>query len=365
MKRLLILSIFPAPYRVSVFRGLAERYQIDLYFEFVQNQNRNAKWFVESDEFTVLTTPEAVQKYEQALKNLTQYDLVLAYDYFSKRAMKLMMQCIRRKVPYCINCDGAFINRNFIKDRVKHFFVSRAAACFASGVSASDYFRHYGADRKRIHIHNFTSLTREDIRQAPVTADEVRDVRRELGIKDCRTVLTIGQFIHRKGNDILLQSWEGMPEDYQLLIIGGGDLAPEYEKFIREHHLKNVHILGFMDKERVMKYYMASDLFVLPTREDIWGLVINEAMANGLPVVTTDRCIAGRELVANGENGYLVPAEDPDELRKRMREILGDDGLRQRMQKANIGKMQDNTMENIVKSHIPVIDSLLGIGGSI
>ena len=110
---------------------------------------------------------------------------------------------------------------------------------------------------------------------------------------------------------------------------------------------------------------MASDLFVLPTREDIWGLVINEAMANGLPVVTTDRCIAGRELVANGENGYLVPAEDPDELRKRMREILGDDGLRQRMQKANIGKMQDNTMENIVKSHIPVIDSLLGIGGSI
>ena len=48
-----------------------------------------------------------------------------------------------------------------------------------------------------------------------------------------------------------------------------------------------------------------------------------------------------------------------------MREILGDDGLRQRMQKANIGKMQDNTMENIVKRHIPVIDSLLGIGGSI
>ena len=156
-----------------------------------------------------------------------------------------------------------------------------------------------------------------------------------------------------------------MPEVYQLLIIGGGDLAPEYEKFIREHHLKNVHILGFMDKERVMKYYMASDLFVLPTREDIWGLVINEAMANGLPVITTDRCIAGRELVKNGENGYLVPAEDPDELRERMMAILADDGLRQHMKEANIGKMQDNTMENIVKSHIPVIDSLLGIGGSI
>ena len=49
MKNILILSIFPAPYRVAVFRGLAEKYQIRLYFEFVQNQNRNAKWFVESD----------------------------------------------------------------------------------------------------------------------------------------------------------------------------------------------------------------------------------------------------------------------------------------------------------------------------
>ena len=54
---------------------------------------------------------------------------------------------------------------------------------------------------------------------------------------------------------------------------------------------------------------MASDLFVLPTREDIWGLVINEAMSFGLPIITTRKCIAGTELITDGENGYLLEAD--------------------------------------------------------
>ena len=111
-----------------------------------------------------------------------------------------------------------------------------------------------------------------------------------------------------------------------------------------------------------MAYYQACDLFVLPTREDIWGLVINEAMANGLPVVTTDRCIAGLELVEDGENGYIVPVEDAEKLHLRMRAILDNDELREQMQVNNIEKMQNNTMENIVKSHVPVIDALLDKG---
>ena len=79
-KRLLILSIFPAPYRVAVFRELAKHYKIDLFFEVVQNQDRNAGWFVESNAFRVLNTPENKQVYRQCLKNLKGYDMVLVID---------------------------------------------------------------------------------------------------------------------------------------------------------------------------------------------------------------------------------------------------------------------------------------------
>lgn len=357
-KKLLVLSIFPAPYRVEVFRGLRKEYDMDLYFEFVENQNRNAKWFVESDEFKVLNTPENQREYEEKTKNLGQYDLVLAYDYFSRRAMKLMVKCIRQKVPYCINCDGAFINQNLVKDMVKRFFVSRAAACFASGVSAGNYFTYYGAKPEHIHYHKFTSLTQEDIVKTPPSAEEKSKLKEKLGLPDKKTVLTIGQFIHRKGFDVLLAAWKGMGQEAQLLIVGGGDKAPEYEEYIRREKLENVHIIGFMPKEELLSYYKAADLFVLPTREDIWGLVINEAMASGLPVISSNRCIAGLELIEEGVNGFIVPVENPKALHEKIEELLSDDELRVRMAKANVEKMQDNTMENIVKNHLKVLKTL-------
>lgn len=359
MKRLLILSIFPAPYRVEVFRGLREEYEIDLFFEFVQNQNRNADWFVKSEEFQVLTTPEAVADYESKVKNLAQYDLVLAYDYFSKRAMKLMLSCMRQKVRYCINCDGAFINQNLIKDTVKRFFVSRAALCFASGQSAYNYFTYYGAKPENIRFHKFTSLKQEDILTRPLTKEERQEKRKTLGLEEKKTALTIGQFIYRKGFDILLKAWKNMEPDMQLLIVGGGDKAPEYEAYIKENNLRNVHILGFMPKTELLEYYKAADLFVLPTREDIWGLVINEAMALGLPVISSNRCIAAMELVEEGVNGHIVPVEDVNALHDKLYGLLSDEEQTEKMAAANVEKMQDNTMENIVKCHLRDLRELL------
>ena len=113
-----------------------------------------------------------------------------------------------------------------------------------------------------------------------------------------------------------------------------------------------------MPKEELLSYYKAADLFVLPTREDIWGLVINEAMASGLPVISSNRCIAGLELIEEGVNGFIVPVENPKALHEKIEELLSDDELRVRMAKANVEKMQDNTMENIVKNHLKVLKTL-------
>ena len=63
-----------------------------------------------------------------------------------------------------------------------------------------------------------------------------------------------------------------------------------------------MHFIAFQEKEMLEKYYIAADVFILLTRGDVWGLSINEAMANALPVITTDRCIAGIELVEQNGN---------------------------------------------------------------
>ncbi len=366
MKKILIISSFPAPYRVAVFRGLAAHYDIDVFFEFVKDQSRSDQWFEREKAFHILTDPGEMETYRKCLRHLKEYDLVLAYDYNNRNARNLMLRCIAKGVPYCINCDGAFINRNWLKDRVKRLFISHARACFASGRFARDYFLAYGAKPENIYFHRFTSLTEKDLQTAPAAAKEKEDMRRELGLPlDKKIVLSIGQFIYRKGYDILFDAWKKAEEDNAdllssacLVVLGGGEKQKEYEEQLRRLSLTNVSLLGYRSKEDVLKFYRASDIFVLPTREDIWGLVVNEAMAQGLPVIATDRCIAAVELITEGENGLLVASENPKQLAEALRRLLADENLRLFMGENNIKKMSDCTIKQIVKCHTEVIDQL-------
>ncbi len=88
---------------------------------------------------------------------------------------------------------------------------------------------------------------------------------------------------------------------------------------------------------------------MLPTREDIWGLVINEALAYGLPTITTDRCVAGLELIENGVNGYVVPVEEAQSLAEKINAVLSGD--MQQMGEASLQKVRPYTLENMARTH--------------
>ena len=169
-----------------------------------------------------------------------------------------------------------------------------------------------------------------------------------------KIVITVGQFIHRKGFDVLINAWAKCDKEYALYILGA-EPTKEYLNIKEKLNLGNVHFEGFKAKEELKYYYQAADLFVFPTREDIWGLVVNEAMANGLPVITTDKCVAGLELIKDGENGYIVPTENPDELAKRINELLSDDWLMEKMAKNNLQRIRKYTVENMAKAHASIL----------
>lgn len=358
MKKILVISSYPAPYRVGVFQELDTFYQLDVFFEFIEDQSRSPEWFVRNGNFHVLNTPEAKEAFAWSLQHLKDYDLVLAYDYNNKNAGKVIRRCIRKAVPYCINCDGAFIRRNWLKDTVKRFYISHAAACFASGRFAQEYFLHYGALPGRIYRHRFTSLKEEDLARKPLSEREKQAKRAELGLSEKRMVLSIGQFIPRKGFDVLLEAWKELDASFQLVLIGGGEQEEDYRKIIEREGLKNVVLKGFLKKDQVYACYQMAELFVLPTREDIWGLVINEAMACGLPVVSTDHCIAAMELVEEGEGGFVVPVDDAAALAGAMKRILSDNAMRIRMGEKNRQAMADCTIEQIARKHVEVIEKL-------
>ena len=167
-------------------------------------------------------------------------------------------------------------------------------------------------------------------------------------------VLAIGQFIHRKGFDVLLQSAASVNPDTGIYIVGG-EATEEYKRLREELGAEHVHFLGFQKKNRLAEFYKAADVFVLPTREDIWGLVINEALAYGLPTITTDRCVAGLELIEDGVNGYIVPVEDATALAEKINAVLAAD--LEKMGTAALEKIRPYTLENMAKTHVEILEN--------
>jgi glycosyltransferase involved in cell wall biosynthesis len=364
-KNIFIQSVFPAPYRTSVFKALSEYYNVFVSFERKSDDNRNSEWFDSGFGFdgVILDNSLDMERFKIEVHNLKKYDAVLAYDYSSLHCIKLMLRCMRLNIPYYINCDGSFpeSQKNPVKNMVKRFFIKRARGCFASGTHAKDYFLTFGAREENVFIHNFTTLNDEDILDTSVTVKEKEEIRKKLNLPlDRKIVVSVGQFAYRKGYDILLEAWKNIIDTGAVLyIIGGGEKRQEYLDFIKQEGIDNVKIIDYKPKQEIFEYYKAADFFVLPTREDIWGLVINEAMACGLPIITTNRCVAGLELIEDYKNGFIVPVEDSDALADKIKIFSDNVTLRVEAGQNNLDKIREYTFENVAKAHMQAIEKIL------
>jgi glycosyltransferase involved in cell wall biosynthesis len=118
--------------------------------------------------------------------------------------------------------------------------------------------------------------------------------------------------------------------------------------------VENAHFVGFTRKEALAEYYKAADVLVLPTWSDVWGLVVNEAMSFGLPVITTDQCVAGMELVRPGENGYIVPIQNREALAEAINRLLQQDY--RGMGAAALEAIRPYTIENMAKVHADIFE---------
>lgn len=281
------------------------------------------------------------------------YDEIIFGGYSDAAIPPAMAYLKLRRKPYIIEIDGGMVSEeSWLKYRIKHFLLSSADSWYSSGHYSDRYLVHYGADPAKIRHYPFTSLKNKDI-DLPLDKHEFeerkKDLRTKLAIPESKMVLTVGQFIPRKGFDVLLNAALEMDPSVGIYIVGG--TAPqEYLDFVQSHALTNVHFIGFQPKEELKEYYRAADIFVLPTREDMWGLVINEAIANGLPVITTEKCVAGHELIEEGKNGFLVPVDDPSAIAEAIRKVVDLDAYEMRKRSLEIAK--EYTIENMAEAHL-------------
>lgn len=356
--KILWITNMPTLYRVWFFNELGKYCNLTVVFERYHATGVKNKW---NDKLAEHFTPIFIdakslgRESSFSLKllqlNLKGYDEIIVSSYSSPAEMLLLGRLKLFKMPYILEVDGGIIKKdNISKNILKRYLISGADLYFSSSDKTTDYLIHYGAKKDKIVKYHFSSLYQNEILEKPILDIEKEQLKKELNIPNKKIVLSVGQFIYRKGYDILLKSISSIKKDFHLIIIGG-KVTDEYISICKEYNIKNITFINEISKEELIKYYKASDIFVLPTREDIWGLVINEAMSKGLPIITTNNCISGLELVKDGENGFIVNVENIEELKEKIEILLDNEELCKLMAKNNITKIQNYSLEYMAKEH--------------
>lgn len=148
-----------------------------------------------------------------------------------------------------------------------------------------------------------------------------------------KRVVSIGRYAYDKGNDLLLKAWSIIEKrfpNWTLDIYGNGEKEP-YQKQMADLGINQDHCRLYGSTTDVKKEYLFSSVFVLPSRFEGFGLVIIEAMACGVPVVTFDCENGPRSIISDGETGYLIPSFDIHAFAEKVMLLMADVDLRRKV----------------------------------
>lgn len=360
--KVLWLTNIPSPYRVDFFNELGKSCKLYVLFEKADSSDRNKSWVSHSflhftgiflTGISVATDKAFCPKVIRILRQKC-FDIIVVNNPATPTGILAIEYMKLLKMTYLIEGDGGTPkDGKGIKERYKKHLIRGAAAYFSSAISHDEYYMRYGARREVVYRYPFTSIRQEEILTSIPNREEKDRIRKKIGVEEKKIVLSVGRVIPVKGFDLLLRAAQGLPPDTGIYIVGGTPMK-EHIELIKKEGLENIHFIEFMTKEQLSAYYRMADLFVLPTRGDSWGLVINEAMGYGLPVVTTDRCVAGLELVEDNRNGFLIPVGRVTILAQKIKQILEQGDLRDSMAQYSLQKIKGYTIEAMAARHIEV-----------
>lgn len=357
MKKVKFITNIPSPYRIDFFNELGKNIDLTVVFEAERNYALNEDWYTGSAKNfkSVFLKEGAIEERKinfKILKHVKKDQDVLIfsnYSYFTEM-VGLIWAKIRR-IPYWMELDGALLHEESkLKYLWKSFLIKGAEKYMSTSENTDEFLMHYGVTKEKIQRYPFSSLLETDVLKEPPTQEQKIELKRVLNITEPKMIIAVGRFVQCKGFDILMKSAKNFEQEIGVYIIGGKPV-PEYLELKEKWNLQNVHFVDFMDKEKLKKYYQAADLFVLPTRGDVWGLVVNEAMANGLPVLTTDRCVAGIELIQNGVNGYIVPVDNAQEIGRCVAKFFDHATKQSEMARNALQTISEYTIEKMAEAH--------------
>lgn len=365
MKKVVIITNIPSPYRVDFFYYLQEnvkKYEFHIIYSSMESTSRQwhaDKERIQNSTFLKSYNIKIKKRYDirdiyiphgvgKVLSDIGP-DVVVAMEY-NPTIIMAMNWCRRHKVPYISWTDGTlFSERNIgkIQKWCRKYIISRADAFIGSSTASRETQIAYGANPSRCFISLLTVDINKYIRQKDTYGN--------------RQLVCVGGLIVRKGVDLLLNALSQTDPSIRLLVVGDGGEKERLIAQAKELGIESrVDFKGFLEGEELYKCYVESDAFVLPTREDCFGLVTLEAMCAHLPVISSRYADGARDLIEDGVTGIIVDPEDVSEFAKAIESLVTNPEKLNKMGNAGFDRIQKFAFENVSKGYIDAIDSVIG-----
>jgi len=383
VKRLAIVTTHPIQYNAPLFKLLAERKNIDIKvfytwgesvlekkydpgfgkviewdipllegyeYEFLKNVSKDKG----SHHFKGIDNPQIIQK----INDFTP-DAILIYGWSFKSHLHVLRH-YKRKIPIIFRGDSTLLNetnpfKSFLRKTFLNWVYSFIDFALFVGKRNYEYYKKFGIDETKLvyapHVVNNKFFERANLDILP----SKNNYRIELNIPISSIVfLFAGKLEPTKDPQLLLDSYisAGLNNSH-LVIVGNGILEQRLKNKFKAYH--NIHFIDFQNQSKMPYIYSMADVFVLPSKGETWGLTVNEAMANGLAIIVSNKCGCAPDLVKENENGYVFNSGNKEDLTEAIKSIAANNDKLNSMKIESKNIITKMTLEEVSR----VIESLV------
>lgn len=348
-RMVVLLALLPTPYRIPLFNLIADKLaergeRFHVLFKNPTTYKRRQWDDVLRDarfEYSVMNLPKIELAYDKVLnlpirvgesiQHLEPSCIVIPG--FDMVALNVIGYARRRHIPYVVwsggtQADFDIASAKMIRRLIRRRIVRHASSFVAFGAETKRYLQSLGAPAGRISIGINSVDT--DFFQKQVASLRASGARNH---DDKLHILYVGHLQTRKGLDLILKALARIPHDNVILdVVGEGPQRAEYEALIGQLGLDCVRLHGFKQKEELPEYYAAADFLIFSSTEELFGLVLVEGAAAGLPIIASKFAGGTADLVHEGLNGFVVDPTDTATLAERMQRLCDDETMRRSME---------------------------------
>ena len=347
MIRLVYVTGEPTPYRTPHLEALGQRPEVDLHVVYAARTIQRRTWSIPEQPYVsflrgpslpltrVLHHDYAITPGIWPLLSRLRPDCVVVGGWSLMATQLAIAWCRAHRVPYLLQSDNHLLEPRrawvrAVKRVVLPALVPQAAGWLVPGSLAREHILRYGAAPERTIVFPLTV----DVEEFGRRVDALRGRRAELRTRfeiapGSVAVLQVARLIPVKAADVLVRAVAAAGRPLSLLLVGEGPESGRLRELAAETGAE-VRFAGTLEGEDLASAYAAADVFALVSHRETWGVVVNEAMASGLPLILSDRVGAAADLLDPGRNGELVRAGDVDDLAAAVRRLAADPDRRAR-----------------------------------